>query len=52
MADVYDPLSMPKDLVQAQSDLDVEVEKAYGRRFTSDLERVAFLFDLYGKLKV
>jgi len=52
LADLYDPLSMPKDLVQAHSDLDAEVEKAYGKRFTSDLERVAFLFDLYGKLKV
>ena len=51
-ADLYDPLSMPKDLVQAHSDLDIEVEKTYGKRFTSDLERVAFLFDLYSKLKV
>lgn len=48
LADLYDPLSMPKDLVRAHSDLDAEIEKAYGKRFTSDLERVAFLFDLYG----
>jgi len=51
LADLYDPLSMPKDLVQAHSDLDAEVEKAYGRRFTSDLERAAFLFNTYGKLQ-
>jgi hypothetical protein len=38
---------MPKDLVQAHDDLDQEVEKAYGKRFTSDLERVAFLFERY-----
>jgi hypothetical protein len=47
LADLYDPLTMPKDLVQAHDDLDREVEKAYGRRFISDLERVAFLFEKY-----
>ena len=45
LADLYDPLTMPKELVQAHDKLDAEVEKAYGKRFGSDSERVAFLFE-------
>ncbi|OPY29798.1 MAG: hypothetical protein A4E31_00544 [Methanomassiliicoccales archaeon PtaU1.Bin030] len=47
LADLYDPLTMPPELLRAHSKLDVEVEKAYGKRFTSDGERVAFLFERY-----
>ncbi|KAF5046060.1 hypothetical protein DSECCO2_474790 [anaerobic digester metagenome] len=50
LADLYDPLSMPKELVKAHQDLDAEVEKAYGRRFSSDADRVAFLFGEYQRL--
>lgn len=38
LADLYDPLSMPKNLVDA----------CYGRRkFNNEIERLEFLFDLY-----
>lgn len=50
LADLYDPLSMPPGLAKGHEELDREVDRAYGRRgFTSDAERVAFLFDLYQK---
>lgn len=52
LADLYDPLTMPKELVKAHQDLDAEVERAYGRRFGSDADRVAFLFDEHLKLIV
>lgn len=48
LADLYDPIAMPPDLRRAHQVLDRAVDAAYGRRnFTSDAERVAFLFDLY-----
>lgn len=47
LADLYDPLSMPKELLQAHNNLDREVEKAYGKRFEDDAERVKFLFERY-----
>lgn len=47
LADLYDPISMPQELVKAHNRLDAEVEKAYGRRFNSDADRVAFLFEKY-----
>ena len=50
LADLYDPLTMPPVLVKAHQKLDTEVEKAYGRRFASDADRVAFLFDRYAKM--
>lgn len=47
-ADLYDPISMPSDLVTAHRSLDKAVERAYGKKgFRSDADRVAFLFDLY-----
>jgi hypothetical protein len=50
LADLYDPLSMPPDLTQAHQALDRVVDAAYGKkRFSSDAERVAFLFELYQK---
>ena len=50
LADLYDPLTMPPELVVAHRKLDAAVEKAYGRRFADDAERVAFLFEKYREL--
>jgi hypothetical protein len=60
LADLYDPLSMPPPLVKAHQALDravdaayIAAEKAAGRKppkFTSDAERVAFLFERYQAL--
>jgi hypothetical protein len=50
LADLYDPLAMPPDLVKAHNKLDKAVDKAYGRVFDDDIERVAYLFELYQKL--
>jgi hypothetical protein len=48
LADLYDPLSMPTDLLAAHRRLDRAVDVAYGRRtFASDAERVAFLLEIY-----
>jgi hypothetical protein len=50
LADLYDPLTMPPNLVKAHQNLDVAVDAAYGRKsFKNDAERVAFLFELYQK---
>jgi hypothetical protein len=55
LADLYDPLSMPPELLKAHQKLDAAVDKAYeasgGKKsYKSDAERVAFLFELYQKL--
>ncbi|MBR5523198.1 MAG: class I SAM-dependent DNA methyltransferase [Akkermansia sp.] len=50
LADLYDPLTMPPELVAAHRKLDAAVEKAYGRSFADDAERVAFLFERYSEL--
>ncbi len=50
LADLYDPDLMPPDLVKAHNKLDRLVEKAYGKSFVDDAERVAFLFEEYRKL--
>jgi hypothetical protein len=50
LADLYDPLTMPPNLVKAHQALDAAVDAAYGKRgFRNDAERVAFLFELYQK---
>jgi len=50
LADLYDPLTMPPNLVKAHQALDAAVDAAYGRKgFKNDAERVAFLFELYQK---
>jgi hypothetical protein len=50
LADLYDPIAMPHDLRKAHQALDKAVDAAYGKKsFTSDAERVAFLFELYHK---
>lgn len=51
MADLYDPVTMPPELARAHADLDKAVDKAYGRTaFSSEMERVAFLFERYEAL--
>ncbi|MBR4311647.1 MAG: hypothetical protein IKT79_11515, partial [Akkermansia sp.] len=50
LADLYDPLTMPPELVAAHRKLDAAVEKAYGRKFKDDAERVAYLFERYSEL--
>lgn len=50
LADLYDPIATPTDLRKAHQALDKAVDAAYGKKtFTSDAERVAFLFELYHK---
>jgi hypothetical protein len=54
LADLYDPLTMPPELLKAHQRLDAAVDKAYERSgakksYKSDAERVAFLFELYQK---
>ncbi len=51
LADLYDPLTMPADLLKAHQKLDKAVDAAYGKRkFATEAERVAYLFELYQKL--
>jgi len=48
LADLYDPLTMPPDLLRAHQQLDREVDAAYSRKkFSGDADRVALLFDRY-----
>lgn len=51
LADLYDPLTMPPELVKAHQALDKAVDAAYGKNgFKSEAERVAFLFERYQQL--
>jgi hypothetical protein len=51
LADLYDPLTMPPELVKAHQALDKAVDASYGvKGFASEAERVAFLFALYQQL--
>ncbi len=50
LADLYDPDFMPEELSDAHRKLDAAVEKAYGRKFADDAERVAYLFEKYSEL--
>lgn len=51
LADLYDPNTMPKELLKTHEKLDRLVEKAYRKeKFESDAKRVAFLFELYQNL--
>lgn len=50
LSDLYHPLTMPPVLVKAHNDLDKAVDEAYrSQPFTSESERMSFLFDLYEK---
>lgn len=52
LADLYDPLTMPPNLVAAHAANDRAVDAAYGqpRGFPTEAARLAFLFDLYQNL--
>ncbi len=48
LADLYDPLAMPADLVKAHRALDKAVDLCYrSKPFENEVERVEFLFELY-----
>lgn len=50
LADLYDPLTMPPALVKAHNELDKAVDLAYRpQAFTSEANRMVFLFELYEK---
>ena len=51
LADLYDPLTMPKMLLDAHHTLDAAVDRAYrAPRFASESDRLKFLFGLYEKI--
>ncbi len=51
LADLYDPLTMPPTLLKTHQALDKAVDKAYRKEsFTTELQRIEYLFDLYEKL--
>ncbi len=47
LAVLYNPETMPYELQKAHAKPDAAVEKAYGRKFKDDADRVAHLFELY-----
>ncbi|MGI0482046.1 class I SAM-dependent DNA methyltransferase [Geminocystis sp. CENA526] len=48
LADLYDRLTMPNDLVKAHQNLDKAVDLCYRKQpFSSELNRIEFLFNLY-----
>lgn len=49
LADLYDPNTMPPELVKAHTDLDRAVDSCYCRKFINKEERIEFLFELYKK---
>ena len=50
LAGLYDPLSMPKELLKAHRELDEAVDTCYRRApFKTELERLEYLFELYTK---
>jgi type I restriction-modification system DNA methylase subunit len=50
LAELYDPLSMPPELVKAHNELDKAVDLAYrSQPFVSEANRMEFLFELYEK---
>ncbi len=49
LADLYDPNTMPPELVEAHNNLDRAVDACYGKKFTNKEERIEFLFELYKK---
>jgi hypothetical protein len=51
LADLYDPLTMPANLLKAHQTLDKAVDAAYGYKgATTDAARVALLFERYQKI--
>ena len=53
LADLYDPLTMPPDLVKAHQALDKAVDLCYRPQpFVNELNRIEYLFSLYEALSV
>lgn len=51
LSDLYDPLSMPPDLMKAHQKLDRAVEKLYSsQKLKSDTDRVKLLFEMYEEI--
>ncbi len=51
LADLYDPLTMPPQLLKAHQSLDKAVDTSYRKQpFTSERERIEYLFEQYQKL--
>lgn len=51
LADLYDPLTMPPDLLKAHQKLDKAVDKAYGcSKIKNDSDRMKLLFEMYEEL--
>ena len=50
LADLYDPLTMPPDLVKAHQELDKAVDLCYRPQpFPNETKRIEYLFELYDK---
>ena len=50
LADLYNPLTMPTNLIKAHNELDKAVDSAYRTApFTSEANRMVYLFELYEK---
>ena len=47
LADLYDPNTMPPELVKAHTDLDCAVDACYNKKFPTKESRIEFLFELY-----
>ncbi len=53
LADLYNPNTMPKELLDAHHALDRAVDRCYGKRsFKSEPDRLEFLFEQYKALQV
>jgi len=51
LADLYDPLTMPAELLKVHQELDCAVDRCYRpEAFTSDRQRVEYLVALYEKI--
>jgi len=51
LADLYDPLNMPRNLLKAHQVLDRAVDRCYrSKKFSSERERIEHLFQLYEQL--
>ncbi|MCC7476165.1 MAG: hypothetical protein IT425_12280, partial [Pirellulales bacterium] len=51
LADLYDPLVMPANLVKAHAKLDRAVDRCYRTQpFASERNRIEYLFNLYQQL--
>ncbi|MDD6213033.1 MAG: methylase [Clostridiales bacterium] len=50
LSSLYDPSSMPEELLEAHRELDEQVEEIYGCRGWSEEEKIAELFRRYGEM--